>query len=272
MRIAAFDWDLGLSDREQGETMNRRIAQRVGMPIVTTLAAVGVTPIAHAVPAGPLNVDTSTLSQVTTSECATVPITFYLQSAPADVEDWVVDGDIVDSAGASRGSVFEYETLPVTQATDTHTICGLPLGTSTFTLAVDLRAYGSGFESFYEGRYLKTFYLTRNAVPAPPPEPIKAKSELKLGRPHIQQKTTHSKLVVPIKVKGCTESRALVLRGLTGPSAARWTKIKSVRVIKSVLLRAKVPNKFVRVRGYLAESDACKNAISASIRMPTRRG
>lgn len=230
-----------------------------------------LSPAAHGVPVGPLSVDTSALSQVTTSECAEVPITFYLASAPADVEDWVVDGDIVDSAGASRGWVFEYETLPVTQATDSYTICGLPLGTSTFTLAVDLRAYGSGSGSMYEGRYLKTFYITRNAVSSPPPEPIKGKSELKLGRASLQNKSTHVRLVVRVTVKGCTEARPLVLRGLRGPSAARWTKIKSVRVNKSVLLRAKVPSKFVRVRAYLAEGKSCKGAISKAIRMPRRR-
>lgn len=225
---------------------------------------------AQAVPVGPLSVDTSTISLVTTSECVEVPITFYLATAPADVEDWVVDGDIVDAAGASRASVFEYETVPVTQTTSTYTMCGLAMGTNTFTLAVDLRAYGSS-DSYYQGRYLKTFHLVRNA-PAPPPEPEKEKSRLELGRASIVPMGNYAQVVLPVTVKGCLERRALVIRGDRGGSAARWAKIKAVRVSKRVVIRAKVPDRFVRVRAYLAEGQDCLGAISTPIRMPRARG
>lgn len=251
--------------------MNRAIARRVATVIIAGVMTVTATTAnAEAVPVGPLDIDTSTLSQVTTSDCAQVPITFYLVTAPADVEDWVVDGDIVDSAGASRGSVFEYETLPVSQATDTYSICGLPMGTSTFTLAVDIRAYGHDLDSFHEGRYIKTFYITRNAVVTPPPAPAKGKSELKLGRVRLQEKASHVKVVVAVKVRGCTEDRALVLRA-TNPNYSRWAKVKAARITTRGVVSAKVPAKFTRARFYLAEGPTCKSDISSTIKLPDRR-
>ncbi len=226
--------------------------------VATVVALAGVAP-AHSVPEGPLSIDTSTISQITTNDCAELAVTYYLATAPADLADWVVDGDIVDAAGASRGSVFEFETLPVTQASDTYRVCGLPFGTSTFTLAVDLRGYSRTLDNVYRGRYLKTFYVTRNEPPAPT---VKGKSTLKTGKPALTSRRAHVQLGLSVKVQGCTEPRVLTLRGLKNANSARWIKIRTQKISASAYLRAKVPYKFTRVRAYLNEGAECKSAIS----------
>jgi hypothetical protein len=236
-------------------------------PIVALLALVATAAPVAAVPVGPLAVTTSSLSIAASYSCAQVPITWYLTSAPAGVDTWSIDGDIVDSAGASRGWIFEYEQLPVTQAGDTFDICGLAEGANTYTVAADVDAWTPDFD-MYSTRFTATLTITRTTPPPPPPPPPAATSVRFDGRPAWFKKKTHARMGALVEVKSsCSGERSITL---SARRSGAWKPLRRVAGYSSAYIKARVPYKYKQVRLEVAATPACLGATSRAVSVPKK--
>lgn len=231
---------------------------------------VATTAQASAVVVGPLAVTTSSLAIATSYSCASVPLTWYLSSAPEGVDTWYVGGDIVDGTGASRGLIFEYEQLPVTQASDTFSICNLAEGVNTFTVAVDVDAWTPSF-TMYSTRFVSTLTITRTTPappPPPPPAPPAATSVRFDGRPIWFERSKYARIGALVEITStCSEPRTVTLAASKGGG---WRALGSDRGYSSAYLKVRVPYKYKRVRLEVAGTAKCVGAISRSVKVPKR--
>jgi hypothetical protein len=239
--------------------------------LATSAAALGMVAVAStqavAVPAGPLAVTTSSLSITTNYSCASVPLTWYLTSAPSGVDTWSVEGDIVDSTGASRGWIFEYEKLPVTQAGETFSICGLAEGTNTYTVAADVDAWTPSY-TMYSTRFVNTLTVTRTTPPPPPPTPPAASTISFDGKPIWFKRATYARIGALAKVQSlCTGERTITLSGLRNGA---WRPLRTRAGYSSAYLRARVPYSFRHVRVEVAATARCQAAISRNVSVPKK--
>ena len=245
---------------------------RIAATLVALTAAVTMAPApASAVDNGPLAVTTSSLSTSTSTSCATVPITWYLTSAPSDVDTWSVDGDIVDLGGASRGWIFHYEKLPVTQAGDTYTICGLVEGANTFTVAADVDAWTPSY-TMYSTRFTGTLTITRT-TPPPPPPPVFNTRMIVAGSPSWTERPDFARLLARIEFRGyaCkTGRRELILAGRRG--AGDWKVIGKTKVDSAhpTTVTAKVGYSFRKVRFETTATPGCTADTTLPLRVPRK--
>lgn len=226
---------------------------------------------AQAVPDGPLAVSTSSLSIATSSSCATFPITWYLNSAPSGVDTWSVDGDIVDGAGASRGWIFEYESLPVSQAGASFTLCGLAEGANSFTVAADVDAWTPDYD-MYSTRFAGTLTVTRTTPPPPPPVVFATRMVLN-GDPFWIKRGTHARLIASIEFRGpcVVGKRSLTLSGRRSDGPWKLIGKTTVNSAERTSARARVPYSFRKVRFEVAATTSCTADRTAAIRVPRRR-
>jgi hypothetical protein len=226
---------------------------------------------ATAVTTGPLAVSTSPLSINTSSSCATVPITWYLTSAPSGVTTWTVDGDIVDSAGASRGWIFEYENLPVTQAGESFQMCGLAEGTTSFTVAADIDAWTSEY-TMYSTRFVGSLTVTRTTPPPPPPPPpVTINTRMVVdGAPIWFMRRTYARIGAVIEFRGpCSSGRRDVT--MSGKrSAGGWKRITGWTVDETAYLKARVPHSFRTVRFETTATQVCTADTTLPLKVPRR--
>lgn len=237
--------------------------------VLVTAAMMTPTAALAAVPEGQLAVTTSPLTISTTSTCATLPLTWTLTSAPAGVTSWSVDGDIVDAAGASRGSIFEYERLPVTQAGEAFQICNLPEGVSTFNVAADIDAWTADYTT-YSTRFLGTLTVTRTTPPPPVIEQDKTRVTW-VGKPSWEKWKSVAQLDAKVNVKSeCYDRRGVSLMGQRRPGGP-WKKLIGSR-LDSGRVEIAYPVKYIykRVRIEVAETLLCEGATSRSLVVPKK--
>lgn len=244
---------------------------RLGLAILAAcIATITAALPAAAVPEGPLTVTTSSMTIGTTTSCATFPITWYLKSAPIDVSTWAIDGDIVDSAGASRGSIFEYESLPVTQATSSYTVCNLPEGPSTFTVAADVDAWSSSFYSHYAIKGSTTLTITRTTPPPPPPVIINTQMVID-GKPTWFERRTYARIGALLEFRGACASGARDVTMTGRKASGGWRKLASWTVDETAYLKAKVPYSFRKVRFETTATSVCTADTTLPVKVPSRR-
>jgi hypothetical protein len=150
--------------------VNRRRSSAITALAVVALAAVSL--VAAPAHAGDFNVTHDNLNVATASSCATIPLTWNAMVNP-DAQNWGLDGDVINAAGASVHFIYEYEQAAVTTVTDTFTLCGLAVGANTFRLAVTAQAY-DWTDPYTGDRTLnidELFTVTYTPPPPPPPPP-----------------------------------------------------------------------------------------------------
>ena len=270
--------DLSLSYRSKMLRTLRPAILSLAIAAAST-AAIAVVPAASQAAGPTLTVTTSALDRTTSTACVALPITWYV-SVPDGASNWLVDGDIIDSVGASRASIFEYEQAAVTQASGSYQLC-VPEGVTTFRLVADVTS--SDYTYPYTGdqtvRVDSTFTITRPAyVPPPPPAPITVRTTAKLGTsPTWIKRDGYARLGDVLKAKYpcgsyCGPTRRIKLEGLR---AGRWAKIGTMMWESSfIYLSANVKYKYTKVRVFFPAktigSVTWTAATTNAVRVPRR--
>ncbi|MFC0223943.1 hypothetical protein [Nocardioides zeicaulis] len=220
-----------------------------------------------------------TALSVTTSPgatCVTIPVTWYV-TVPASTDYWVIEADVLNSAGISVDDVFELEEPPITQTSSTLSFCGLA-GPGSYTF----RLYGQLRAEFDAGSTLldETFTVTVPTTPPPPPPPPPATyaTTVKLEKNVWFKRSEYARFGGTVEIEYlCSTTycsgpeRKVLVQGL---SKGRWRTFYTRGGISSlVYVKVRVPYKYSKIRAAVEAVTAGDNYsadVSRTLAVPRR--
>lgn len=251
--------------------------------LAAAVVAGGLLIVAPVTQAADLTVSHTPLSTTTApgATCTSIPVTWYV-TVPAGTDYWVIEGDVLNAAGLSVDDFFELEDFPITQTSNTLSICGLT-GPGTFTF----RLYGQLRAEFDRGVVVldETFTVTVPAPAPPPPPPVPVPvpqnytTMLKLDKNVWFKRATVARFGGSLEIDySCPAAycigpgRKVSVQGLRN---GNWTTIYTKGGISSsVYLKIRVPYKYSKIRAEI-DKQVGNNIYSAdtsnTVRVPSKR-